>query len=134
LAFGEVGDLVVFEQRGYTRRGERLSAAYPSSPLDRPASIVDDGQAMRELARAAVAANADKDLSGYTIAEFAADVDELRQALGYERISLFGGSFGSQWSLATMRLYPQRIARAVLSGVEPLDNGYDMPSHVFAAL
>ncbi|BAV99252.1 alpha/beta fold hydrolase [Lysobacter enzymogenes] len=134
LAFGEVGDLVVVEQRGYTLRGERLTAAYPASPLDRPASIDDDAQAMRELARAAVAANADKDLSGYTIAEFAADVDELRQALGYERISLFGGSFGSQWSLATMRLYPQRIARAVLSGVEPLDNGYDMPSHVFAAL
>lgn len=134
LNFAAVGDLVIVEQRGYSVRGERLTAAYPASPLDRPSAIGDDVQAMRELARAAVAANPDKDLSGYTIGDYAADVDELRQALGYERISLFGGSFGSQWSLAVMRLYPQRVARVVLSGVEPLDNGYDMPSHVFAAL
>jgi pimeloyl-ACP methyl ester carboxylesterase len=33
-----------------------------------------------------------------------------------------------------MRLYPQSIVRALLSGVEPLDYGYDMPSHVYAAL
>lgn len=134
LNFAEVGDLVVVEQRGYSARGEYLTAPNPATPLDRPASVDEDARAMRELARAAVAANPDKDLSGYTIADFAADVDQLRAALGYERISLFGGSFGSQWSLATMRLYPQRVARAVLSGVEPLDNGYDMPSHVFAAL
>ncbi|SDW64859.1 alpha/beta hydrolase [Lysobacter enzymogenes] len=134
LAFGEVGDLVVVEQRGYTLRGERLTAAYPASPLDRPASIDDDARSMRELARAAVAANPDKDLSGYSIVELADDVDELRRALGYERISLFGGSFGSQWSLAALQLFPHRVVRAVLSGVEPLDNGYDMPSHVFAAL
>ena len=50
------------------------------------------------------------------------------------RSSLFGGSFGSQWSLAVMCLHPESVARAVLSGVEPLNNGYDMPSHVFAAL
>lgn len=134
LNFAEAGDLVVVEQRGYSVRGERLTAAYPASPLDRPSSIDDDVKSMRELARAAVAANPDKDLSGYTIAEFAGDVDELRRALGYERISLFGGSFGSQWSLAVMRLFPDRVARAVLSSVEPLDNGYDMPSQVFAAL
>jgi pimeloyl-ACP methyl ester carboxylesterase len=33
-----------------------------------------------------------------------------------------------------MRLHPESVARAVLACVEPLNNGYDMPSHVFAAL
>ena len=33
-----------------------------------------------------------------------------------------------------MRLHPETIARALLSGVEPLDYGYDMPSHIFAAI
>ncbi len=51
-----------------------------------------------------------------------------------DRISLFGGSFGSQWALAVMRFHPGIVARAVLSSVEPLNNGFDMPSHIFAAL
>lgn len=33
-----------------------------------------------------------------------------------------------------MRLHPGIVARALLSGVEPLDYGYDMPSHVFASI
>lgn len=134
LTFGAVGDLVVLEQRGFTRRGEMLEARNEVMPLDRPGSIQADVQAMREQARRAIAEHSGKDLSGYDISELAADVEALRGALGYKKVSLFGGSFGSQWSLAVMRLHPGSVARAVLSGVEPLNNGYDMPSHVFAAL
>lgn len=134
LTFGAAGDLVVVEQRGYTIRGEMLLETAEATPLDRPASVEADARAMRVLARNAVAHNPDKDLSGYTIEAFADDVDDLRRALGYEKISLFGGSFGSQWSLAVMRFHPGIVARAVLSSVEPLNNGFDMPSHVFAAL
>ncbi|MDI3291468.1 alpha/beta fold hydrolase [Polyangium sp. 15x6] len=134
LTYGAVGDLVVIEQRGYTRRGEMLEAISEALPLDQPGSVRVEAEAMRALARAAIAANPDKDLSGYDIGELAADVDDLRRALGYDKISLFGGSFGSQWSFAVMRLHPEIVARAVLSGVEPLNNGYDMPSHVLAAL
>lgn len=128
------GDVVVIEQRGYTARGEMLMAPSPAWPLDKPASVRASAADMQAQAKAAVAANPDKDLSGYDIGEFAADVDDLRRALGYGKISLFGGSFGSQWSLAVMRLHPDAVARAVLSAVEPLDNGYDMPSHIYASL
>jgi len=134
LTFGAAGDLVVIEQRGYTRRGEMLVETADASPPGEPASARADAAAMQALARRAVAHNPDKDLSGYTIKAFAADVDDLRRALGYDKISLFGGSFGSQWSLAVMRFHPEIVARAVLSSVEPLNNGFDMPSHVFAAL
>ncbi|HJR72421.1 MAG TPA: alpha/beta fold hydrolase [Luteimonas sp.] len=134
LALAAVGDLVVVEQRGYTLRGEKLTIASEAWPLDKPASVRGAAAEMRARAKNAIAANPDKDLSGYDIGEFAADVDDVRRALGYDKISLFGGSFGSQWSLAVMRLHPASVARAVLSAVEPLDNGYDMPSHVYAAL
>ncbi|WP_242112877.1 alpha/beta fold hydrolase [Luteimonas aquatica] len=134
LSLSQAGDLVVLEQRGYTVRGEKLIGTGTAAPLREPGSVAAAAAAMRDLARAAVAQNPGKDLSGYDIGEFAADVDSLRRALGYDRINLFGGSFGSQWSLAVMRLHPQIVARAVLSGVEPLDNGYDMPSQVYAAL
>ena len=134
LNLAAVADLVVVEQRGYTARGEMLLAPSAARPLDKPASVLASAAEMQAQARAAVAANPDKDLSGYDIGEFAKDVDDLRRALGYGKISLFGGSFGSQWSLAVMRLHPDAVARAVLSAVEPLDNGYDMPSGVYAAL
>jgi pimeloyl-ACP methyl ester carboxylesterase len=134
LTFRAAGDLVVIEQRGYTRRGDMLVEMADATPLDKPALVQADARAMQALARRAVAHNPDKDLSGYTIEAFAADVDDLRRALGYDKISLFGGSFGSQWSLAVMRFHPEIVARAVLSSVEPLNNGFDMPSHIFAAL
>lgn len=134
LAFGATADLVVIEQRGYTLRGERLETTRPARPLDRPRTAQADAQQAIALARQAVAEHAGKDLAGYTIEACADDVDDLRRALAYERIALFGGSFGSQWSLAVMRRHPASVARAVLSGVEPLDNGYDMPSPLLAAL
>ncbi|MEO8019295.1 MAG: alpha/beta hydrolase [Pseudomonadota bacterium] len=120
-SFGAVGDLVVLEQRGYSIRGEMLEYPTESSPLDLPASVEAETRAEITLADKAVAANPDKDLGGYTLVQLA------------DKISLFGGSFASQWSLAVMRLYPQTVARAVLSSAEPLD-GYDVPSQIFAAL
>jgi pimeloyl-ACP methyl ester carboxylesterase len=134
LTYTSVGDLVVIEQRGYTVRGEKLEIMASAQPLDRPSSTEADMASTIALAKAAVAANPDKDLAGYTIAACAEDVNDLRHALGYDRISLFGGSFGSQWSFAVMRLHPEIVARAVLSAVEPLDFGYDMPSQVFASM
>ncbi|TWI67473.1 TAP-like protein [Pseudoduganella lurida] len=134
LTYGAVADLVIVEQRGYTLRGERLEVAAPALPLDRPRTAGADAAAAIALARLAVAAHPGKDLAGYTIRACADDVDDVRRALGYERIALFGSSFGSQWSLAVMRAHPRIVARAVLSAVEPLDYGYDMPSPLLATL
>ena len=74
------------------------------------------------------------DLRGYDVKECADDVNDLRRALDYDQIILVGQSFGSQWSFAVMRRHPEIVARALLTGVEPLDFGYDMPSHVLAAV
>ncbi|MFA6116437.1 MAG: alpha/beta hydrolase [Sphingomonas sp.] len=133
-AYAEVADLVVIEQRGFTLRGDRMELETKPLPLDRPMTIADDVAIVRDLARRAAAANPGKDLSGYTIVQAAHDVDDLRKALGYDRISLVAASFGSQWAFAVMKAHPGLVARAVMSSIEPLDYGYDMPSTVFAAI
>lgn len=133
--YSAVADVVVFDQRGFSSRGTMLQMpSMPPAPLDRPGSVQASTEAWRAFAKAAIAANPTQDLSGYTITQCAADVNDLRKALGYSRVSLLGTSFGSQWSFAIMRLHPDIVVRAVLSGVEPLDANFDMPSHVFAAI
>lgn len=136
--YRRVSDVVFVDQRGHSERGEILKSKFrtPELPLDQPSSLARSTAGFVELARAAVAEFAGKgiDLRGYTVKECADDVNDLRKALGYDRITLVGTSFGSQWSFAIMRRHPDIVARALLSGVEPLDYGYDMPSHVFAAV
>lgn len=136
--FQRVGEVVIVDQRGFSERGEKIRAPYqfPVRRIDQPATEAQVIDGYRDFARAAVAQfeGEETDLSGYTVKQCAADVNDLRAALGYEKITLVGTSFGSQWSFAVMRLFPDSVARALLSGVEPLDHGFDMPSYVFAAL
>lgn len=132
-----IGDVVFVDQRGFSELGDILKfKRMGPQPLDQPASLDRSTATFAEAARATVA-ECEKnriDLRGYTVTECADDVDDLRKALGYERIALVGVSFGSQWSFALMRRHPDTVVRALLGGIEPLDCGYDMPSHILAAL
>lgn len=134
LPYTAVGDVVIVDQRGYSRRGDILELTNQAQPLNRERARSADNTDMVALAKAAVAAYPDKDLAGYTIIQCAEDVNDLRRALGYDQIVLSGQSFGSQWSFAVMRLHPESVARALLSGVESLDKSFDMPSQIFASL
>jgi pimeloyl-ACP methyl ester carboxylesterase len=134
----QVADVVLVDQRGFSPRGDVLRYAFrtPEEPLDQPGSLARRTAAFGDMAKAAVTEFAKKgiDLRGYTVIECADDVRDLAKALKYPRVTLMGGSFGSQWSFAIMRRHPDLVARALLAGVEPLDCGYDMPSHVLAAV
>ena len=134
----EFCDVVFVDQRGYSERGDVLLATFrsPPGPADKPHTLKQRVSAFKTFARRTVAEFAKRkiDLRGYTVKECAHDVAELRKSLGYDKITLNGTSFGSQWSFAVMRLHPEIVARALLSGIEPLDCGYDMPSYVFAAV
>src|SRR5437588_1971325 len=133
-----IGDVVLIDQRGFSERGDVLKFKYRTirRPLDRPTSIARESAGYAVMSRAAVDAFSRKgfDLRGYDVKECADDVNDLRKALGYDKIILVGQSFGSQWSFAVMRRHPEIVARSLLMGVEPLDFGYDMPSHVLAAV
>jgi pimeloyl-ACP methyl ester carboxylesterase len=133
-----IGDVVFIDQRGYSERGDVLKFKYRTTgqPLDEPLSIARDTATYMSMSQAAVDSFRRKgvDLRGYDVKECADDVNDLRKALAYDQIILVGQSFGSQWSFAVMRRHPEIVARALLTGVEPLDFGYDMPSHVLAAV
>jgi pimeloyl-ACP methyl ester carboxylesterase len=65
------------------------------------------------------------DLTQYTSSIAADDLDDVRAALGYERIDLAGFSYGSKLALVYLRQHPSRVRRAVLDGV--LTTAYPTP-------
>lgn len=48
------------------------------------------------------------------------DLDDVRQALGYARINLWGGSYGTRAALIYARRHPEHLRAMVLDGVAPL--------------
>src|SRR6185503_6492791 len=67
------------------------------------------------------------DLTQYTTSVAIDDLDEVRRALGYGKINLYGGSYGSTLSLAYMRRYGKHVRTAVLAGVAPTDLKMPLP-------
>jgi pimeloyl-ACP methyl ester carboxylesterase len=61
------------------------------------------------------------DLGAYTSAENAADLADLRAALGIEEWNLYGISYGTRLALTTMRDHPEGIRSVVLDSVYPPD-------------
>jgi pimeloyl-ACP methyl ester carboxylesterase len=59
------------------------------------------------------------DLKLYTTTIAMDDMDEVRAALGYEKMNLFGGSYGTRAALTYLKRYPQRVRAAILQGVAP---------------
>ena len=57
-----------------------------------------------------------------TSAENAADVNDLRLALGYEQWNLFGVSYGTKLALTIMRDYPEGVRSVILDSVYPLQS------------
>jgi pimeloyl-ACP methyl ester carboxylesterase len=59
------------------------------------------------------------DLSAYNSAASAADVNDLRIALGYDQVNLYGVSYGSRLALTVMRDYPGILRSVILDSTYP---------------
>ena len=59
------------------------------------------------------------DLNLYTTSIAMDDLDEIRDALAYNRIDLYGGSYGSTTTLVYLRQHPKRVRAAAIFGVSP---------------
>jgi pimeloyl-ACP methyl ester carboxylesterase len=58
-------------------------------------------------------------LAAYNSAENAADVNDLRLALGYEKVNLYGISYGSRLALIVLRDHPEGVRSAIIDAVWP---------------
>jgi len=120
-------DLILFDQRGIG-----LSEPALDCPEDRAVEIefLDDDvpdEVYLEAATAALIECRDRltaagvDLTDYNSASNAADVADLRIALGYDEINLWGISYGTRLALTIMRDHPEGIRSVTLDSTVPLD-------------
>ncbi len=76
------------------------------------------------------------DLKLYTTTIAMDDIDDARAALGYDRINLFGGSYGTRAALTYLKRHSQHVRAAILQGVSPANQlmPRDFPQHTERAL
>jgi pimeloyl-ACP methyl ester carboxylesterase len=63
----------------------------------------------------------DNDLTQYTTDATVDDVDEVRAALGYEKVNLMGASYGTRAALVYLRRHPGSVRTVQISSVLPTD-------------
>lgn len=63
----------------------------------------------------------DADVRFYTTPIAMDDLDDVRAYLGYERVNLYGGSYGTRAALVYLRQHGDRVRSMVLDGVAPVD-------------
>lgn len=65
------------------------------------------------------------DLDGYTSAEAADDLDDLRRALGIRQWNLIGFSYGTRLAQTVLQRHPEGVRSVVLDSALPTDVNYD---------
>ncbi|MGE0398865.1 MAG: alpha/beta hydrolase, partial [Kofleriaceae bacterium] len=78
----------------------------------------------------------DYDLRQYNTAANADDVDDLRAALGYEKLNLYGISYGSRLGLEVLRRHGDNVRAAVIEGLVPSSVAWPaaVPASFYGAL
>lgn len=76
------------------------------------------------------------DLSAYSTVESAADLRDIVKLLGYEKVNLYGVSYGTRLALVTMRNYPEIVRSAILDSVVPVEANvlHEYPAAVASSL
>ena len=115
-------DVVCVDQRG-TGKSNRLAIPREKTPqyyLGEMFAVDYVRELRRQLEKRA-------DLTKYTTSIAMDDLDDVRAWLGYDRINLFGTSYGTQAALVYMRQHPDHVRSAILLAVAPTD--LKMPLH-----
>lgn len=103
-------DILLIDQRGTGSSNPLKCPAGPTSNLLEQLSGPADKLVLEcrdKLAKVA-------DLGRYHTREAVVDMEEVRAALGYQKLDLFGMSYGTRLALDYLRLYPARVGETVI--------------------
>jgi pimeloyl-ACP methyl ester carboxylesterase len=124
-------DYVVLEQRGARKAQPALECPEITKlKVEINTGRLKNPEATRALAEAARACrnrleSEGIDLSAYTSTATAADIEDLRQTLGYEKWDLYGISYSTRLMLTVARDFPGSVRSMLLDSVLPLEVNFD---------
>lgn len=107
-------DIVFIDQRGTGLSG-KLECPSDADEDAQPSGLETDA-ALRRCIAASKAP-----FAAYTTAAAARDIDAVRRALGYGKINLWGGSYGTRLAQAYARAYPDGVRTLLLDAVAAPD-------------
>ena len=124
-------DLVFVDQRGTGGSNPLTCELGEDAPdetllLDPMSDALLRARVLEQLG--ACVASLDADPRMYTTPLAMEDLDEVREALGYETINLWGGSYGTRAGLVYLRRHPDRVRTAILDGLAPVS--MKLPLHM----
>ena len=109
-------DLVLVDQRGTGSSNPlKCKLSSPSTPL---AERLSEGGYPKERLQECLKGY-DADPRYYTTSIAMQDLDEVRAALGYTQVNLWGGSYGTRAALVFLREHPESVRAVILDGVAP---------------
>lgn len=117
-------DLLLVDQRGTGRSAALRCDLYSSED---PAASLRDLFPPAAVKRCERQLSARADLTQYTYAHFANDLEHVRRALGYGPLNLSAGSYGTRAAQAFLRAYPQSGRTVYLGSVVPTDLAMPLP-------
>jgi pimeloyl-ACP methyl ester carboxylesterase len=116
-------DLLFVDQRG---SGGSAPLQCPFRDPGNPQSYLDGYMPPPAVARCLEELRRGADLTRYGFIQHAHDMDAVRTALGYQRLDLYGASYGTRGALVYLRTYPRNVGSAVLVGLVP--PGFHQPA------
>lgn len=105
-------DIVLVDQRG-TGESNALICQLDEEELLRTNGEVIEAETKRCLE----ALSSHADVAYYTTSVAVQDLDRVRAALGYDRINLYGSSYGTRVAQHYLRKFPNRTRAVILDGV-----------------
>ena len=106
-------DIVFIDQRGTGLSGKLDCESPPNEEMMSDAEI--EAELRRCIGKKTVP------FSVYTTAAAARDVEQVRRALGYGKVNVWGGSYGTRLGQAYARAFPDSVRSLVLDGVAAPD-------------
>jgi pimeloyl-ACP methyl ester carboxylesterase len=133
MAMREIGDVIALDQRGVGQSKPNLvckeNLNFPTETIPTRESLAKHFQEQFQLC-----ANKLKqqgvDLKGYNSNESADDIEDLRKAIGAQKINLWAISYGTHLALATTKRYDKSIDKMILAGVEGLSDTIKLPGNI----
>lgn len=124
--FLEKRELIMFDQRGTGYSEPSLACPeYTELSLELLDDVLEPEEAVEIYLETLATcherlAGEGVDFSDYHSAASAADVRDLRRALGYEEINLFGVSYGTRLAQTIVRDYPEGVRSVTLDSAYPI--------------